>query len=64
MRKFNSRGIKPWMIRRPWLARIYLLALLPVMPLMFAAAVLWHNRDEFSEIARACEAIFLPWEKH
>ncbi|MFG0540201.1 hypothetical protein ACF8EA_08340 [Pseudomonas sp. YQ_5] len=64
MRKFNPRGIKPWMIRCPWLARIYLLVLLPVMPVLFAGAVLWQNRRDFSEIARACEAIFLPWEKH
>jgi hypothetical protein len=64
MRKFNPRGIKPWMIRLPWLARMYLPTILPVMPLIFAAAVLWQNRRGFSEIARACEAIFLPWEKH
>lgn len=64
MRKFNPRGIKAWMIRHPWLARIYLLVLLPVMPILFAGAVLWQNRSDFSEIARACEAIFLPWEKH
>ena len=64
MRKFNPRGIKPWMIRRPLLARIYLLVLLPVMPILFAGAVLWQNRSDFSEITRACEAIFLPWEKH
>ncbi|OOW06644.1 hypothetical protein MF6396_03070 [Pseudomonas sp. MF6396] len=64
MRKFNPRGIKPWMIRLPWLARMYLLTILPVMPLIFAAAVLWQNRRDFSEIARACEAILLPWEKH
>lgn len=64
MRKFNPRGIKPWMIRRPWLARLFLLSILPVMPLIFVVAVLWQNRSDFSEIARACEAIFLPWEKH
>ena len=64
MRKFKPRGIKPWMIRRPLLDRIYLLVLLPVMPILFAGAVLWQNRSDFSEIARACEAIFLPWEKH
>ncbi|WP_278929603.1 hypothetical protein [Pseudomonas qingdaonensis] len=64
MRKFKPRGIKPWMIRRPWLACMYLLTILPVMALIFAAVVLWQNRRDFSEIARACEAIFLPWEKH
>ncbi|MBA6134840.1 hypothetical protein [Pseudomonas juntendi] len=64
MRKFKPRGIKPWMIRRPWLARVFLLVLLPLTPLIFAVAVLWQNRRDFSEIALICEAIFLPWEQH
>ena len=64
MRKFNPRGIKPWMIRRPWLARLFLLALLPCMPIIFSVAILWQNRRYFREIREAVSAIFLPWEKH
>ncbi|WP_172402823.1 hypothetical protein [Pseudomonas putida] len=64
MNKFKPSGIKPWMIRHPWLARIYLLALLPFMPIIFSVAILWQNRRDFREIREAVSAIFLPWEKH
>jgi len=64
MRKFNPRGARAWMIRRPWLARLYLLALLPFMPIIFSGAILWQNRRDFREIREAVSAIFLPWEKH
>lgn len=64
MRKFNPRGAQAWMIRRPWLARLYLLALLPFTPIIFSVAILWQNRRDFREIPELISAIFLPWEKH
>ena len=61
--KFNPKGIKPWMRKRPWLARLFCLAVLPISPLIFAAAILWENRDGFSEIKELVQAAFLPWSK-
>lgn len=64
MRKFNPRGARFWMIRHPWLARLYLLVLLPFMPIIYSVAIIWQNRRDFREIRIAVSAIFLPWEKH
>ena len=61
--RFNPRGIRPWMIRRPWLARIACLVSLPFLPFIFAVAVMWQNRGDFAEIGQVVRAIFLPWEK-
>ncbi|AIR90504.1 hypothetical protein [Pseudomonas cremoricolorata] len=64
MRKFKAHGLNSWMIRRPWLARLYLLALLPFTPIIFSVAILWQNRRDFREIPELISAIFLPWEQH
>ena len=60
--KFNPKGAKPWMLKFPLLARLYLLALLPIAPFIYAAVILWENRHDFSELGVITKAIFLPWE--
>lgn len=61
--KFNPRGAKPWMLKSPLLARLYLLALLPIAPFIYATVILWENRLDFSELSVMTKAIFLPWEQ-
>ena len=60
--KFDNRNMKPWMKRHPFLARIFLLSVLPVAPFIFAASILWENRRDFQEIGEIVHAIFLPWK--
>lgn len=59
---FNPKGIKPWMLKYPLLARLLLLLVLPVTPFVFAGAILWENRGDFSEIISMAKAVFLPWK--
>lgn len=59
---FNPKGIKPWMLKYPLLARLFLLLVLPVAPFVFAGAILWENRGDFSEIISMAKAVFLPWK--
>lgn len=59
---FNPKGIKPWMLKYPLLARLVLLLVLPVAPFVFAGAILWENRRDFSEIISVAKAVFLPWK--
>lgn len=61
--KFNPKGSKPWMLKFPVLARLYLLALLPFAPFIYAGVILWENRQDFSELGVMVRAIFLPWEQ-
>lgn len=61
--KFNPKGAKRWMLKFPMLARLYLLALLPVAPIIYAAVILWENRRDFAELRVMVQAIFLPWEQ-
>lgn len=58
---FNPRGIRPWMIKYPILARLFCLVMLPISPFVFAAAILWEHRDDFSEMKMLVKAAFLPW---
>ena len=51
------------MLKFPLLARLYLLALLPIAPFIYAAVILWENRQDFSELGVMTKAIFLPWEQ-
>lgn len=60
--KFDNRNIKPWMKRNPFLARAFLLALLPIAPLIYASVILLENRRDFREIGEMIRAIFLPWK--
>lgn len=60
--KFDNRNMKPWMRRHPFLARIYLLSVLPVAPFIYAAVILFENRQDFSELKDIALAIFLPWK--
>lgn len=59
---FNPKGIRPWMIKYRFAARIFCLVMLPVAPFVFAAAILWANRSDFSEMKMLVKAAFLPWE--
>jgi hypothetical protein len=61
--KFNPKGAKPWMLKFPLLVRLYLLALFPFAPFIYAAVILWENRKDFSELSVMTKAIFLPWEQ-
>lgn len=58
---FDASNNKKWMIKHQLLARLYLLAMLPISPLIYASVILWNNRDGFSEIPMMAKAIFLPW---
>lgn len=60
--KFDNRNMKPWMKRHPFLARIYLLLVLPVAPFIYAAVILFENRQDFGELKDMAHAIFLPWK--
>lgn len=60
--KFDNRNMKPWMRRHPFLARIYLLSVLPVAPFIYAAVIIFENRQDFSELKDIARAIFLPWK--
>ncbi|BBP60380.1 hypothetical protein [Pseudomonas sp. St316] len=60
---FNPRGIRPWMTKYPLAARAFCLAMLPVAPFIFAAAILWQNRSDFAEMSMLARAAFLPWRK-
>lgn len=51
------------MLKFTFLARLYLLALLPFAPFIYAAVILWENRHDFSELGVITKAIFLPWEQ-
>ncbi len=59
---FNPKGIRPWMIKYRFAARVFCLVMLPVAPLVFAAAILWENRGDFSEMKMLIRAAFLPWK--
>ena len=58
---FNPKGIRPWMIKYPLVARAFCLAMLPVAPFVFASVILWENRRDFAEIKKLAEAALLPW---
>ncbi len=58
---FNPKGIRPWMLKHRFAARVFCLAILPVAPLLFAAAILWENRRDFGEMKMLVKAAFLPW---
>lgn len=60
--RFDARHNKPWMIKHQVVARLFLLLMLPISPCIFAAAILWVNRDGFGEIPMIIKAIFLPWK--
>ena len=59
---FNPKDIRPWMIKYRFAARIFCLAMLPVSPFVYGAAILWKNRSGFSEIKMLAKAAFLPWK--
>jgi hypothetical protein len=59
---FNPSGIRPWMIKYRLAARVFCIVMLPVSPFVFAAAILWENRGDFSEIKKLAKAAFLPWK--
>jgi len=60
---FNPRGVRPWMIKYRLAARLFCLAMLPIAPFVYAAAILWQNRSDFSEMKLLAQAAFLPWRK-
>lgn len=59
---FNPKGIRPWMIKYRFAARIFCVVMLPLAPFVFAAAILWENRGDFSEMKMLIKAAFLPWK--
>ncbi|EZI22893.1 MULTISPECIES: hypothetical protein [Pseudomonas] len=58
---FNPKGIRPWMIKYQFAARVYCLVMLPISPFIFGAVILWENRRDFAEMKKLAEAAFLPW---
>lgn len=58
---FDARNVKPWMRRRPFLGRLYALAVLPITPIAIVAGVLWSEREAFREVAEVFRCAFLPW---
>lgn len=59
---FSPKGIRPWMIKYRFAARVFCLVMLPIAPFVFAAAILWANRGDFSEMKMLVKAAFLPWK--
>lgn len=50
------------MIKYRLAARVFCIVMLPVSPIVFAAAILWENRGDFSEMKVLAKAAFLPWK--
>ncbi|WLD64725.1 hypothetical protein [Pseudomonas sp. OVF7] len=59
--KFDQQGIHPWMIRHRIAARFFCVIMLPIAPILYAGAILWENREGFSEMKMLVMAAFLPW---